>query len=227
MKTVAAIYTAFTIIEPTKALFAELVPGHRLVSIFDDSLIPDVVAAGNKMTDDVRRRFLAYCRAAEDMGADLILSTCSSMGDIVGQTQPFIKIPILRIDEPMARQAVGMATSIAVLATVDTTLGPTRRLLSSVAEQMGKQVTIVEGVAKGALQALIAGQSEMHDEILLKAALSVAEKADVIVLAQASMIRMQETIAKVTGKPVLSSARPGLLAVKTALESTAIQQAIP
>ena len=32
MKTVAAIYTAFTIIEPTKTLFAELVPGHRLVS---------------------------------------------------------------------------------------------------------------------------------------------------------------------------------------------------
>jgi hypothetical protein len=41
----------------------------------------------------------------------------------------------------------------------------------------------------------------------------------VIILAQASMIRMQETIARATGKPVLSSPRPGLLAVKARLET--------
>ena len=218
MKTVAAIYTAFSIIEPTKALFAEIVPGHRLVSIYDDSLIPDVVAAGNTMTDDVRRRFLAYCRAAEDMGADLILSTCSSLGDIVGQAQPFIKIPLLRIDEAIARQAVDRADSIAVLATADTPLGPTRRLLGSVAGQIGKKITIVEGLAKGAQQALNAGQPEVHDEILLNAALAVAGKAEVIILAQVSMIRMQEEIAKATGKPVLSSLRPGLIALRNVLE---------
>ena len=220
MKTVAAIYTAFSIIEPTKAMFAELVPGQRLVSIFDDSLIPDVIAAGNTVTGDVRRRLLAYCRAAEDMGADLILSTCSSMGDIVGEIRPFIKVPILRIDEAMVRQAVDMSPAIAVLATIDTTLAPTRRLVQAVAGQMGKPVTIVEGLAKGALQALNAGQPEVHDEILLKAALAVADRVGVIILAQASMARTQETIAKATGKPVLSSLRPGLLAVKTALENT-------
>lgn len=219
MKTVAAIYTAFSIIEPTKAAFAELVPGHRLVNIFDDSLIPDVIAAGNTMTADVRRRFLAYCRAAEDMGADLILSTCSSMGDIVGQTQPFVKIPMLRIDEAMVRQAVETASSIAVLATVDTTLVPTQRLVRTIAEEMGKPVNIVEGLAKGALQALNAGKPEVHDEILLKAALAVADQVGVIILAQASMIRMQEAIAKATGKAVLSSLRLGLISLRSVLES--------
>ncbi len=219
MKTVAAIYTAFSIIEPTKAMFAELLPGQRLVSIFDDSLIPDVIAAGNVVTRDVKRRLFAYCRAAEDMGVDLILSTCSSMGDIVGEIQPFIKVPILRIDEPMVRQAVAISPSIAVLATVDTTLAPTRRLVHAVAGRSGRSVNIVEGLAKGALQALNAGQPEVHDEILLKAALAIADQVGVIILAQASMARMQETIAKATGKPVLSSLRPGLLAVKTALEN--------
>ena len=219
MKTVAAIYTAFTIIEPTKALFAEIVPGHRLVNIFDDSLIPDVIAAGNQMTADVRRRFLAYCRAAEDMGADLILSTCSSLGDIVGQTQPFIKVPMLRIDEPMARQAVAAAPTIGVLATVDTTLVPTNRLLRSIAAQVGKPVEIVERVAAGALQALNSGKPEVHDEILMNAALAIADQVGVIVLAQASMTRMQEAIAKATGKPVLTSVRPGLLAVRARLET--------
>ena len=219
MKTVAAIYTAYSIIEPTRALFAELVPGHRLVNIFDDSLIPDVIAAGNSMTTDVRRRLLAYCRAADDMGADFILSTCSSMGDLVEQIQPFVKAPIFRIDEPMVRQAVAMASSIAILATVDTTLAPTRRLVSSVAEKLGKPVTVVEGLAKGALQALSGGKPEVHDEILLQTALSVSDQVEVFILAQGSMARMQEAIATATGKPVLSSLRLGVEAVKYAMEA--------
>lgn len=219
MKTVAAIYTALSIIEPVKALFAELMPGHRLVNVYDDSLIPDVIAAGNSITPDVRRRLLAYCRACEEMGADLILSTCSSMGDIVGAIQPFVKVPILRIDEAMARQAVETASTIAVMATVETTIAPTKRLINSLAEQLGRPVTLVEGLAKGALQALNDGRPEEHDAILLQAALAVADEVGVLVLAQGSMARMQQTLAQATGKPVLSSLRPGLMAVRSRLEN--------
>lgn len=220
MKTVAAIYTALSIIEPVKALFAELIPGQRLVNIYDDSLIPDVIAAGNSVTTDVRRRLLAYCRASEEMGADLILSTCSSMGDIVAAIQPFVKVPILRIDEAMARQAVETASTIAVLATVETTIAPTRRLINALAEQLDRPITIVEGLAKGALQALNDGQPEVHDAILRQAALAVADQVDVMVLAQGSMARMQQTLAQATGKPVLASLRPGLMAVKRRLEAS-------
>lgn len=218
MKTVAAIYTAISIIEPIKVIFNELMPGHRLVNVYDDSLIPDVISAGNDVTTDIRRRLLAYCRSSEDMGADVILSTCSSMGDIVGQIQPFVRVPILRIDEPMVRQAVAMGSSIAVLATVDTTLVPTNRLVRATAERLGKQIEIVEGLAEGALQALNEGKAALHDQILMQAALAVADKADVILLAQGSMARMQELIAAATGKPVLSSLRPGLQAVRDLLQ---------
>jgi Asp/Glu/hydantoin racemase len=220
MKTVAAIYTAISIIEPIKAIFSELMPGNRLINVYDDSLIPDVIRAGNNITPDIRRRMFAYCRACEDMGADVILSTCSSMGDIVEQIQPFVKVPILRIDEAMVRQAVETSARIAVLATVDTTLAPTRRLVLSVAGKLGRPVTLVEGLAKGALQALNDGKAEVHDRILLQTALSVADQADVMLLAQGSMARMQDAIAEATGKPVLSSLRPGLLAVRDCLQKT-------
>jgi aspartate/glutamate racemase len=217
MKTVAAIYTASALIEPTKAMFAELMPGQRLVNVMDDSLIRDVIRAGY-VTEGVTRRLLAYCRAAEDMGADVILNTCSSVGDLFGQIQPFVKLPILKIDEPMARQAVEMFSSIAVLATLPTTLEPTIRLVRSVAEKQGKKIAIIDGLAKGAFQALSEGKPEVHDKILLKAALAVAEKAEAILLAQGSMARMQEEISKATGKPVLSSLRSGLMSVKVFLE---------
>jgi len=219
MKTVAAIYTALSIIEPVKALFAELMPGQRLVNIYDDSLVSDVIIAGNSLTTTVRRRFLAYCGAGEDMGADLILSTCSSMGDIVEEIRPFIKVPILRIDEAMARKAAEMASNIAVMATVETTMGPTTRLVHAQAEKLGREVSISEGLAMGALQALCEGKPEVHDEILLQAALAVADKVEVILLAQGSMARMQETIALATGKPVLSSLRLGLLSLRSHLQN--------
>jgi Asp/Glu/hydantoin racemase len=117
----------------------------------------------------------------------------------------------------MVVAAVRDAATVAILATVDTTMAPTRKLVHSVAERLGKKVTIVEAVAQGALQALAAGQPELHDELLLKAALSIAGEAEVIILAQGSMARMQESIAKATGKKVVSSMRSGLLAVRAQL----------
>ena len=217
MKTVAAIYTAQALIDPIKALFAELVPGHRLINIFDDSLIADVVRAGNRMTTDVKRRMLAYCRACEDMEVDLLLNTCSSMGDVVDQLRPFLSTPLLKIDEAMMRRALEMGSSIAVMMTNPTTRVPSLGLLRRIADEAGKPVDIVEGMAAGAFQALVDGHPERHNELLFEAALGVAERADVIVLAQGSMAPLQDAIAQATGKPVLSSPRLGLLALRERL----------
>lgn len=217
MKTVAAIYTAQALIDPIKSLFAELMPGQRLVNIFDDSLIADVISAGNCVSTGVRRRMLSYCRACEEMGADLILSTCSSMGDVVDQIQPFLAIPLLKIDEAMMRQAVATGSSLAVMMTNPTTRVPTLALARRIAEQSGKPVDIIEGMAAGAFDALVAGRPERHNELLFEAAMQVADRADVIVLAQGSMATQQAAIARATGKPVLSSPRLGLLAVRERL----------
>ena len=220
MKTVAAIHTAHALIAPIKAQFAELMPGQRLINVFDDSLIADVVSAGNRVTTDVRRRMLAYCHACEDMGADLILSTCSSMGDVVEQLRPFLRIPLQSIDEPMIRRAVEMGSSLAVMMTNPTTRVPTIGRVRRVAKELDKPVDIVEGLAAGAFQALVEGHPDRHDELLLEAALGVADKVDVILLAQGSMAPLEETIARMTGKPVLSSPRLGLMAVRDYLAQT-------
>lgn len=80
---------------------------------------------------------------------------------------------------------------------------------------------VVEGLAKGAFEALVARQAEKHDELVTSVAERVAGQTDVIVLAQGSMARMEETLAKRTGKPVLSSPRRGVLEVKETLERMA------
>jgi Asp/Glu/hydantoin racemase len=91
-------------------------------------------------------------------------------------------------------------------------------LVKTQAAQAGQSVNVVEGLAKGAFEALLAKNSERHDQLILEAAEELANRVDAFVLAQGSMARMEETLAKCTGKPVYSSPRSGVLAVKTTLE---------
>lgn len=217
MRTVAAFFTAQAIVEPIKRLFSELVPDCRLINIIEDAMIQDVIQAG-RVTPAIARRLTRYYLAAQDTGADLIFNTCSSIGDVAIQARSLLEIPLVKIDDAMAAEAVRTGTRVGVLATLPTTLAPTVRLVRAQAEKAGRSVTIVEGLAKGAYEALVGGQPEQHDELIATAAEDVARQADVIVLAQGSMARMEAALARRTGKPVLSSPRRGVLEAKETLE---------
>ena len=220
MRTVAAVFTAQSIVESTKQLFAALVPDCRVISIIEDALIQDVIRAG-RVTPEISRRLVRYYLAAQDTGADLIFNTCSSIGDVAIMARSLVTIPLVKIDDAMAAEAVRTGARVGVLATLPTTLEPTVRLVKAQAEKAGRTVSVVEGLAKGAFEALVAGQAETHDELIASAAERVASQADVIVLAQGSMARMEEALAKRTGKPVLASPRRGVLEVKETLERMA------
>ncbi|NOU64036.1 Asp/Glu/hydantoin racemase [Paenibacillus sp. LMG 31461] len=216
MQTVVAIYTGQGLADPLKKVFQELLPDIRLISIIDDSLIGDVNRAGH-IPDLVSRHLVQYYRHAEELGADVILNTCSSVGDVAEDARTVIGIPIVRIDDSMAARAVASYARIGVLATLPSTLEPTLRLIQSKADEAGAQVQLVSGLAEGAFDALISGNPEEHDRLLLETAKRVAETADVLVLAQGSMARMEQALAEATSTPVLSSPRSGVEQVKALL----------
>ncbi|WP_079909250.1 aspartate/glutamate racemase family protein [Paenibacillus sp. 32352] len=217
MATVAAIYTGQGLSERIQPIFREVLPDCRLVSIIDDSLIADVIRLGH-VTPAVTRRLTQYYRHAEEIGADMILNTCSSVGEVADWARPMLDIPIIKIDEAMAALAASQYRSIGVLATLPTTLEPTKRLIQREAGKQNRDVQIVDALAKGAYQALISGQPEEHDRLILEAARSVAQQADVLVLAQGSMVRMEEALQQATNLPLYSSPRLGVMAVKAELE---------
>jgi len=215
-KTVMALFTGAALVDPLKKMAAEVLPGVRFINILDDSLIADVIAAG-KMTPAVLERLHQYAGIGAQMGVDLIWETCSSVGVSVDYLQPFFDIPVLRIDRPMIEKAVQTGTRIGVLATLPTTLQPTMDLVEKVAGEQGKAVSIVNGLASGAFQALTDGDPRKHDTLLLEAATGIAHECDVIVLAQGSMARMEQSLKDATGIPVLSSIRLGLESLKAYL----------
>lgn len=218
MQTVVAIYTGQGLADPLKKVFQELLPDVRLFNIIDDSLIGDVVRAGH-IPEVVSKHLYQYYRHAEEIGADVILNTCSSVGDVADEARTSFGVPIVRIDEWMAAKAVAGYKRIAVLATLPSTLEPTLRLIQRKADEAGVEAQLVSGLAEGAFDALVGGKPEEHDRLLLETAKRVADTADVLVLAQGSMARMEQALAEATGKPVLSSPRSGVEQVKALLEA--------
>jgi len=185
-------------------IFKEILPEVKLNHIADDSLIQEVIA-NNEVTPAVRRRLLSYYNAAADSGADVVFNTCSSVGDIADYGNIYARIPIFRIDQPMAAKAVASADRIGVISTLPTTLDPTRRLLENEAKKAGREVVLVDGLADGAFAAGQSGDSETHDRLIAEAAARIADQVDMFVLAQGSMARMEQRLSELTGKPVLSS----------------------
>ena len=217
---VMCVHTAMALVEPLTKIFKEEFPEVKLNHIADDSLIQEVIA-NNEVTPAVRRRLLGYYNAAADAGADVVFNTCSSVGDVADYGNTYARIPVFRIDYPMAAEAVKMAQRIGVISTLPTTLDPTCRLLRNVAKDAGKEIVLVEGLADGAFAAGQSGDGETHDRLIAEAASRIADQVDMFVLAQGSMARMEQRLSELTGKPVLSSPILGVRGLKKFLEEQA------
>lgn len=217
MKTVAAVHTGVFMVDLIKELCAEILPDDvRVISVVDDGIIAEAVAAGG-VTPAITKRLINYYHAGVDAGADIVFNTCSSVGEVADLGAKQLSVPLFKIDVPMATKAVEMAETVSVLATLPTTLGPTVRLVKSRAVELGKQVEVLEGLAEGAFDKFLAGDTDTHDKMILDTAIKLADKTDVFVLAQASMSRMEGALAEKTGKPVLSSPRLGVMGLKEKL----------
>jgi hypothetical protein len=124
----------------------------------------------------------------------------------------------VKIDDAMARKAAEEYKKIGVMATLPTTLDPTRRLIARFASGFNREVDIIEGLAEGAFQSLIAGDLENHDRRVMQTAMNLSDRVDVFVLAQGSMARVKDDILEKTGKKVLTSPLSGTLEVKSVIE---------
>ena len=198
----------FVTVEPAfRELCAELLPDVQIVDLVDAALLADTMAAG-EVTESIAARFLHLAQAGELAGCDRLLSLCSSLGSAAQAAAPQLGCPLDLIDQPMAHEAAARGCAVAVLATVPTTLPPTCALLKAAG-----CTTVQPQLVAGGFEALMAGQRERHDELVLAAAQVAAREAGALVLAQASMARLAPALEAATGRPVLTSPRSGMAAV--------------
>ncbi len=216
MPTLAIIHTTPATVEPLKALARTTIPGIDVINFVDDSILPQLARTGGDITM-VEDRLVQYAVFAEQVGADVVLEACSSVGEVVPKMAARVSIPVVRIDEAMAEEAVQRGARIGVLATLATTLAPTARLIEAKATAAGKPVSLTTALAGDAYQRLMAGDQAGHDAALLDELATLIRAVDVVVLAQASMARVVPALPVEDQARILSSPQPGMARVRAVL----------
>lgn len=220
MMKVALVYTSTTpeLIELVEREVGALLPqGTEFLSYQDPSILADVREAGYVTALPAARLIGMYMKAVAD-GAEAILNICSSVGEVADAAQDaarYLGIPIVRIDEDMCRSAVREGNRVGVMATLPTTLTPTKNTVARVAREMNRPVEIVDVLVEGGFGL----DPEQFKVLMTKYAGEIIDQVDVLLFAQGSMAYCEEYIQKQYGKPVFSSPRFGSVALKAALVS--------
>ncbi|WP_110182731.1 aspartate/glutamate racemase family protein [Nocardioides solisilvae] len=207
------LHTAEVHVATFEALVREVDPGSSAAHLVEPDLLAR--ARGEGPSPGVAAATLALVRRLVDDGADVVVCTCSTLGPVAELAGDGSGVPVLRVDRPMAREAVRAGPRIAVVAALESTLGPTGDLLADEARRAGVSPTVVEVVAPGAWAAFERGETAAYLRQVADVARGVADQVDVVVLAQASMANAAALLAELP-VPVLASP---LLAVRHAVDA--------
>ena len=188
-------------------------PDIEYFDIADSSLIAETKKAGYA-TPEVARRMYRYMMAAVDAGADAILITCTSINTVTKKIRDMIPIPVIGIEEPVAKLAVEKGTRIGILSSVATSAVPVQNTIKEYAASVGKEVDTRIVVADGAFKALIGGNRPLHDEKVRQALETLVKDVDVVVFAQMSMALVEHPDYDI---PVLKFGRISYEAAKEAM----------
>jgi aspartate/glutamate racemase len=219
MKAVGLLHTVPALVTTFDDLVGAEAAQLRRIHVVDAWLLATARREG--VTPAVEDAVVAHVRQLESAGAHAVLVTCSSIGEAAEAVDSTVDIPVVRVDAAMADEAAAVAAApgaqarIAVLATLPSTLGPTGRLVERAARGVPRPIEVAAEVVVGAAEAVDRGDRERADRLVAAAVTRVAARADVVVLAQASMARAA-ALADVA-VPVLSSPSGGVAALLRAV----------
>ena len=200
-KKLTILHTTLATTTTIPAMIRELYPDEfDIVNVLDDSLLNDIKCSG-RMSASVIERFIQYACIAKNNGSDALLLACSSLGKAADIARELLDIPLYKIDEPMADQAVESGNNILVLGTVKSTLEPTSDLIRSKRKSQEQSVTciLIPDVFE-----LYEIDRERHDQKIAEVIQEHWNTYDVIVLAQASMANAIQYITQGREKIVTS-----------------------
>jgi len=223
MKTLALIHTVSWYNKSVNAPFVEpwlkKNPDVRVFNIMDDSLLCESIHHG-RATNAVIKRIQFYALAAEAMGANVAMCSCTTVGEATRIARQYTSIPVFNIDEPMAHEAVRKGRRLGIIATVPTSPAATKRQLQVAAAELGVDISIQVSVNEKAFALLQKGQVEKHNELVHRDMDKLAAKVDVLVLGQISLAQIKHR----PGIPVLQVGHSGLAEARRLLDATKVRK---
>ncbi|MGV8926132.1 MAG: aspartate/glutamate racemase family protein [Ewingella sp.] len=149
---------------------------------------PDLLLAAahaGGLTADIEQQTVAVLLGLAQT-ADLVLLTCSTLGPAAAVASAQASVPVWRVDQALATQAMSRAGKTQVLYAVNTTLEPTQKLFEQVSHHPQAQVEF--SLVEGAWEKFIAGDIAGYLQNVAAAAdRAFQQGVDRVALAQASM----------------------------------------
>ena len=190
-------------IDPVADAFRQLWPAARVTNLLDESLAPDLAAAGS-ITPAITERFVTLARYSENCGASAVLFTCSAFGTAIEEAKRSVGIPVLKPNEAMLEEALLAGSRVALLATFEPSIPSLRTELEQLALTRGIKLEIRTRAIPAAVAALQQGRGAEHDKLIVAAAADIG-KCDALVLGQFSMARAAPGIPPAPGRKILTS----------------------
>lgn len=213
-KSIVLIHSSPAAVQPINGYYNTYAPEFEYINLLDEELLglfrekneASIISKIMKMIDKV---------IMSDQ-ASLAVLTCTAISTSVYQKlAQECTIPVIKVDEAMAKKAIQNHSSLGVLATFRPGLDATMALLNNTMKSMNKEMTIYEAVNEAAYAALLAGNTKQHNELLIQSALEMAKlKPAAIVLSQVSMASLKADIEKLTKLPVYTSPGSSLEVIK-------------
>ncbi|WP_217135074.1 aspartate/glutamate racemase family protein [Streptomyces sp. AC558_RSS880] len=185
--------------------FAREFPQATVWNVLDDRLLDDARGAGG-LTGALRRRMLRLIGHVVDGGAQALLLTCSSYGEVVDTARTLWNVPVLKSDEAMFKAALaGPYGRIAVVASTPPAVPAAVAQLEALvpAVRPDRPVGIVTALSEEAARAR-PEEAARHLADALRAA--GGADADAVLLAQYSLTPARDALADLLGVPVLDGA---------------------
>ncbi len=201
---IGLIHSTRLVVDPVHQVVASQCPDAEIINIVDEGILKVLFKLGEidaRITDWLGR----LVDSAVGTGADMAVLSCSSLSPAVNDVREKVSIPVLKIDEPMAEQAVRTTDRIGLVATNHTTPKPSTMLIEEVAQRFGKKVTVVPRVQADAFLKLNDGDMDGHDNVVVKAVEELLQETDVVILAQISIARVKDKMDEKTKARVYSS----------------------
>lgn len=217
-KTLGIIHASHITIQAMQPYIERYLPDVSIMHLCDDTIQRDNIAAGVGVIPKRNyKKFAEYSHNLQEAGVDMILLACSTFNFAAELARPMIDIPIAQIDRPMMEKAVRTGSRIGLLATLETTVPSSERLLQIAAKEAGKEISCKTVLCREAFDAYSRGDVETHNRILKEKITELSKEVDCIVMAQLSMSALAPFLGE-TSVPVYNSGETGFARVRDMLE---------
>ena len=213
MKRIALIHAVQVAMPPVEEAFRQHWPETKRTNLLDDSLAADRESAG-QLTPDLSQRIMSLAEYSAGAGADAVLFTCSAFGEAIAAAAHALPIPVLKPNEAMFDAALDIGGSIGMLATFAPAVASMEDEFRDLARRRGSAATVETLCVPGARAALLAGESEKHDNLIAEAAVKFAH-CSAIMLAHFSMTSAAQRTQGLVGCTVLSAPVSAVLTLRS------------